>query len=76
MRIRLAGVAVLGVLAALLDMSPASAAVSPFPNSIVSTGDSITRAFDANLDCLFSDCPRYSWSTGDSSLPVIYSSWP
>ena len=37
-----------------------------YPNSIASTGDSITRAFN---DCWFPyvDCPSASWSTGTSS---------
>ncbi len=49
--------------AALLVSAPAAAAP---PNSIVSTGDSITRAFN---DCWFPyvDCPAASWSTGTAS---------
>src|ERR687887_2541627 len=37
-----------------------------YPNSIASTGDSITRAFNP---CFFPfvDCPQNSWSTGTSS---------
>jgi lysophospholipase L1-like esterase len=37
-----------------------------YPNSIASTGDSITRAFNT---CTFPfiDCPQNSWSTGSSS---------
>lgn len=63
----IAGV-VLALLAAALGPSPVAAATLPFPNSMVSTGDSITRAFDSNSDCLLADCPKYSWSTGDSPL--------
>lgn len=38
------------------------------PNSIASTGDSITRAYDATSNgCFLADCPQYSWSTGTSS---------
>ena len=38
------------------------------PNSIASTGDSITRAYDATSSgCFLSDCTQYSWSTGDST---------
>lgn len=40
----------------------------PLPNSMASTGDSITRAFDATwFGCFLSDCPQYSWSTGTST---------
>jgi lysophospholipase L1-like esterase len=48
----------------------ATAAADPakvgYPNSIASTGDSITRAFNT---CAFPfvDCPANSWSTGTSS---------
>ena len=36
---------------------------------MASTGDSITRAFDMSIWpwCLLTDCPAYSWSTGNSS---------
>ena len=48
---------------ALMAIAPAQAA---YPNSIASTGDSITRAFN---DCWlpYMDCPSASWSTGTSS---------
>jgi len=59
--------ALIAVFAAVLGPSHVLAAGVAIPNSIVSTGDSITRAFDSGLDCLFNDCPQYSWSTGDSS---------
>jgi GDSL-like Lipase/Acylhydrolase family len=53
---------------ALLAAAPATAepAVTGYPSSIASTGDSITRAF--NL-CFFpfSDCPSVSWSTGTNT---------
>jgi lysophospholipase L1-like esterase len=54
------------VVAALLgSLQPAQAA--ELPNSMAATGDSITRAFDADvLHCFLSDCPQYSWSTGDA----------
>lgn len=68
MRRKLGAGALIAVFAAMLGLSPAAAASLPFPNSMASTGDSITRAFDSNPDCLFKDCPQYSWSTGDSSL--------
>jgi len=53
----------LAVVSALLLSPPALGA---YPNSIVSTGDSITRAFN---DCWFPyvDCPSASWTTGTSS---------
>ncbi len=44
---------------------PAQAAVSALPNSMTSTGDSITRAFNAGSP--LKDSPGLSWSTGDSS---------
>jgi lysophospholipase L1-like esterase len=53
---------------ALLAAAPAAAepAVTGYPGSIASTGDSITRAF--NL-CFFpfTDCPSASWSTGTNT---------
>ena len=53
----------LAVLSALVVSAPALGA---YPSSIVSTGDSITRAFN---DCWFPyvDCPSASWTTGTSS---------
>jgi lysophospholipase L1-like esterase len=52
--------------------SPAHAATAatppPLPSSMASTGDSITRGYDATLfGCFLADCPQYSWSTGTSS---------
>ena len=62
-RLRVLFVAVvlgLGMPAAL-----AGAATAPVPNSMASTGDSITRGFDA---CgFFVDCTSRSWATGDYS---------
>ncbi len=46
-------------------------AAPPYPRVMASTGDSITRAFDANWSCFLQDCPQYSWSTGTSS--AVYS---
>lgn len=57
------------VISLLLGLAaPASAATSvPLPGSMASTGDSITRAFDATPSgCFLVDCPQYSWSTGSS----------
>ncbi|HSO01004.1 MAG TPA: hypothetical protein VLS46_00650, partial [Gaiellaceae bacterium] len=61
MKLRLA--LLLATAGALVVSAPALAA---YPNSIASTGDSITRAFN---DCWFPyvDCPSASWSTGTSS---------
>lgn len=58
------GVALLGVLVTLLPASTL-AAVS-YPNSIASTGDSITRAYNTSW-FPFIDNPSASWSTGTSS---------
>lgn len=60
MKLRLA----LAVAAAGLTLT--GSAQAAYPNSIASTGDSITRAFN---DCWFPyvDCPSASWSTGSSS---------
>lgn len=45
-----------------------AAATVPLPSSMASTGDSITRAFDATwFGCFVADCPQYSWSTGTST---------
>lgn len=46
--------------------SAADVAHVGYPNSIASTGDSITRAFNT-CSFPFVDCPRNSWSTGSSS---------
>ena len=54
------------LLAAVLGLTLTASAHGAYPNSIASTGDSITRAFN---DCWFPyvDCPSASWSTGSSS---------
>ncbi len=44
----------------------ADPAVTGYPSSIASTGDSITRAFNT-CSFPFVDCPQNSWSTGTSS---------
>jgi GDSL-like lipase/acylhydrolase family protein len=56
----------LTLLAAVLGLTLTASAQGAYPNSIASTGDSITRAFN---DCWFPyvDCPSASWSTGTSS---------
>ena len=54
------------LLATALGLTLTASAHAAYPNSIASTGDSITRAFN---DCWFPyiDCPAASWSTGTSS---------
>lgn len=57
------------LLLALGNPAPAAAQTLPLPNSMASTGDSITRAFDSTIfGCFLTDCPQYSWSTGTSPL--------
>jgi lysophospholipase L1-like esterase len=58
-RLRLAAAAVVATLAA---SATATAQTVP-PDSMASTGDSITRAFNTGL-LPFTDAPRNSWSTG------------
>jgi lysophospholipase L1-like esterase len=54
--------------AALLLPAAVARAATPLPNSMASTGDSITRGFDATLfGCFLADCPQDSWSTGNNS---------
>jgi lysophospholipase L1-like esterase len=56
------------VVALLVPAAMARAATVPLPSSMASTGDSITRGFDATLfGCFLSDCPQDSWATGSSS---------
>ena len=44
------------------------------PNSMASTGDSITRAYDSTSSgCFLSDCPEYSWSTGTAGSTSVNS---
>ncbi|HEX8977595.1 MAG TPA: GDSL-type esterase/lipase family protein [Solirubrobacteraceae bacterium] len=51
-----------------LGASSALASTPPLPNSMASSGDSITRAYDSTASgCFLSDCPQYSWSTGYNS---------
>lgn len=73
---RRALLALISAVSVLLALSiPASAASNvPLPRSMASTGDSITRAFDATPNgCVLKDCPQYSWSTGTSLL--VYSQY-
>ncbi len=67
-RLSLLAAAVLGLVVPLAGASPAWAVASWTPTSMASTGDSITRAYDATpFGCFLADCPQYSWSTGTSS---------
>lgn len=50
--------------ASVATSAPAASADVPLPSSMVSTGDSITRAYDVSWAYLLSDAPAYSWSTG------------
>ena len=54
---------ILGLIAA---HSPSATAAVVYPNSMASTGDSITRAFNTGSDP-FLDAPSNSWSTGTNS---------
>jgi len=54
---------ILGLIAA---HSPSATAAVVYPNSMASTGDSITRAFNTG-DTPFLDAPSNSWSTGTNS---------
>ena len=60
----------LALLAAVLGLTLTASAHGAYPNSIASTGDSITRAFN---DCWFPyvDCPSASWSTGNLELLAL-----
>jgi len=64
----------LAVLAALSATTANAATTVPLPNSMASTGDSITRAYDSTSNgCFLSDCPQYSWSTGtDATVKSQY----
>ena len=54
---------------AVLFVAPATAQASPNqPTAMASTGDSITRGFDAALfGCFLTDCPADSWATGSAA---------
>lgn len=51
-------------MASFAGTTPSSAARIALPNSMASTGDSITRAFDIDWWHVFQDDPQESWSTG------------
>lgn len=63
-RVRVSLFALLGAAALLLPI--AAQAATPLPNSMASTGDSITRAFNTGF-FPYTDNPSASWSTGTNS---------
>ena len=55
-------------LAAALGLAPSASGATTLPSVMASTGDSITRGYDATaFGCFLADCPQYSWSTGTST---------
>ena len=76
-RLALLMLAAMTATAAMTVMSPAQAATAvPLPNSMASTGDSITRAYDSTSNgCFLSDCPQYSWSTGTAAATSVNSQY-
>jgi lysophospholipase L1-like esterase len=58
--------ATVAIFAALAQTATADPAKVGYPNSIASTGDSITRAFNT-CSFPFVDCPANSWATGTST---------
>jgi lysophospholipase L1-like esterase len=84
--LRRTGIAVTAVTAVIVGVvvssSPSALAAKPgsggtglaLPNSIASTGDSITRAYDSTSNgCFLSDCPQYSWATGTAGATMVNS---
>lgn len=69
-----AALSLVAVVPSILMQSPASAAGAvALPNSMASTGDSITRSYNATSSgCFLADCPQYSWSTGTSTVNSHY----
>jgi lysophospholipase L1-like esterase len=70
-----AAVSLVALVPSMVVQSAASAATGAvaLPNSMASTGDSITRSYDATSSgCFLSDCPQYSWSTGTSTVNSHY----
>lgn len=60
--------AVAGPTAALAAQAASTTSTIALPASMASTGDSITRGFDATSSgCFLADCPQYSWSSGTST---------
>jgi lysophospholipase L1-like esterase len=65
--LRVAALVLAGTLGILTTLSAATAdpGKTGYPNSMASTGDSITRAFET-CPMQFTDCPMNSWSTGEN----------
>jgi len=59
---------VASLLAVVTVNVPVRAASPHLPNSMAAAGDSITRAYDSTWNgCFLTDCPQYSWSTGNNA---------
>ncbi len=65
--VRGAFLAISGAAVLAFASAPPAAAAVALPNSMASTGDSITRAFDIDALHVLQDSPQYSWSTGYST---------
>ena len=59
-------IAAAALCALAVPVAVADPALTAYPSSIASTGDSITRAFNT-CSLGFTDCPANSWSTGTSA---------
>jgi len=59
-------IAAAALCALAVPVAVADPALTGYPSSIASTGDSITRAFNT-CSLAFTDCPANSWSTGTSA---------
>ena len=69
----LLSVAGLAAPAATAGSAAAATTSIALPNSMASTGDSITRSYNATSNgCFLVDCPQYSWSTGTSTVNSHY----
>lgn len=61
----------------LLALAAPRTAAQPLAESASVSGDSITRAFDANTDfCTFSDNPERNWATGNDHGSALCSAGP
>src|SRR4051794_21596692 len=64
--------ALAAVVTAAFGLAGCATSSTTLPNSMASTGDSVTRAYDLDWLHLLSDSPQYSWSTGTSSANSQY----
>src|SRR4051794_13802062 len=69
-RRRLAGVSAAVAAIAVLLFGGSASAAPDYPNSMASTGDSITRAY--NTGSAYADNPAGSWSTGTNTTVVSH----